>query len=161
MNMNLFTCILIMYGILILVNIPAPFLGLQFEESGKQRRWFQPPGYVIPIAWFVLFTLLGVAMFQLEENGQRQFTFRIIGLAVLCATYAYYTLGLAKITGISALWFGLWGNVVVIAVAILVAWNIYEVLPSAAWLVIPVAVWTSYATLIVIGELRMKHEKPR
>jgi tryptophan-rich sensory protein len=59
---------------------------------------------------------------------------------VLCATYACYTLGLAKVTGISALWYGLAGNAAVIIAAILVAYKVYPVSQTAAFLFIPVAI---------------------
>lgn len=54
--------ILLFYGILIVINIPAGFLGLEFEANEKPRVWYEPPGYVIPIVWFVLFTAMGYAI---------------------------------------------------------------------------------------------------
>lgn len=62
MDGQLVANVVLMYAILVGINLPAPLLGLEFEESGDQARLpYAPPGYVIPIAWFVLFTLLGVA----------------------------------------------------------------------------------------------------
>lgn len=55
--------IALMFGIRIAVNIPAAFLGLEFELGTKPRLWFQPPGFVIPVVWFILLTLLGIARF--------------------------------------------------------------------------------------------------
>ena len=52
----------LLYGILIGVNLPAPFLGLEFDnDPPAQRLWYAPPGWVIPAAWFVLFALLAAA----------------------------------------------------------------------------------------------------
>ena len=148
--------IALMYGILIAVNIPAPFLGLKFESGTESRLWFQPPGFVIPIVWFVLFTLLGVARFQIIRDGfPDSLTWWIVALAVFCATYAYYTLGLAKITGISPLWFGLWGNLAVIVLAANVFFRIYSFTPATSWLVLPICIWTFYATIVVIGEMKL------
>lgn len=146
--------ILLFYAILIVVNIPAPLLGLEFESGNNPRLWYQPPGFVISIAWFVLFTLLGIARYLLVESGQGQLTGWLIALAVLCASYAYYTLGLARLTGIPGLWFGLIGNILVIVFAVIVAYRLLHALPAAGWLVVPVVVWTAYASLIVIGEMR-------
>ncbi len=156
MNWSLIANILLFYGILILVNVPAPLLGLEFEQDTKPRPWFQPPGFVIPIVWFVLFTLLGFARFQLVQNGQSSASWLLIGLAILCATYAYYTLGFAKLTGISALWFGLWGNLVVIVAAALIVVRLWPLANETALLVLPVAIWTSYATPIVLGEMKQQ-----
>lgn len=156
MNWSLIANILLFYGILTIVNIPAPFIGLEFEAETKPRLWYQPPGFVISVAWFVLFTLLGVARYQLVQLGQDSATWLIVGLAVLCATYAYYTLGLAKLTGVSALWFGLWGNLAVIVFTAFVAIQLWSEAKAAAYLVLPVSLWTAYATLIVIGEMKQQ-----
>jgi tryptophan-rich sensory protein len=157
MSLKLLSNIGLMYAILIIINIPAPFLGLEFEPESKPRLWYQPPGFVIPIVWFVLFTLLAVARYQLMDNELAKFlSVWIIALAILCAMYAYYTIGLAKVTGISPLWFGLWGNIAVIIFAVIVCFKTYNVLPSTAWLVLPICIWTSFATLIVIGQMKVE-----
>lgn len=148
--------IALMYGILIGVNIPASLLGLDFDDdTPRQRLWFEPPGYVIPIAWFVLFALLALALQAIARmDPTASVRWWVVGLAVLCATYAYYTLGLQKLTHISALWFGLVGNLVVIVAALAIAYAAYPVSATAAYYILPVAVWTTYATAIVIGELK-------
>jgi tryptophan-rich sensory protein len=109
MYWQLIGSVLLMYGVLIVINIPAPFLGLRFEnESALQRLSFEPPGWIIPIVWFFLFTLLGIARYLLTSQGNNQLEgYGIIALALLCATYAYYTLGLSNLNGISTLWLGL------------------------------------------------------
>lgn len=158
MNSSLIINILLMYGILILVNVPATFLGIDFQETEpRSRLWFEPPGYVIPVAWFVLFTLLGVARHLINQvNESTTVDWLIIGLAVACASYAYYTLGLANLTGVSALWYGLIGNLIVILLALFVTYKVYAVVMAAALLVLPVALWTAFATAIVIGELKVQ-----
>jgi tryptophan-rich sensory protein len=77
-------------------------------------------------------------------------------LAILCATYAYYTLGLGKLTGISPLWFGLIGNLLVIVFALFVTLKLAPASRPAAKLVFPVALWTAYATTIVLGEMKFQ-----
>lgn len=145
----------LMYLILILVNVPAPWLGLKFESSDASRRlWFEPPGYLIPIVWFVLFTLMGIARARLADVDASTMRWWIDGLAVLCAAYAYYTLGLSRLTGVSPLWFGLWGNLVVIVAALWVARRIGMADAAGGWLILPVALWTAYATAIVLGKLQ-------
>ncbi len=153
---SLLSSILLFYGILILVNVPAPFLGLEFEAGSQPRLWYQPPGYVIPIVWFVLFTLLGIARHLLLKEQIPGAQGWLIALAVLCASYAYYTLGLAQATQISALWYGLIGNLLVIAFAAWVVLKLYPVSKTASLLTLPVIVWTSFATLIVLGEMKLE-----
>ncbi|MCB0518090.1 MAG: hypothetical protein H6577_15680 [Lewinellaceae bacterium] len=62
----------------------------------------------------------------------------LFALAVLCATYAYYTLGFAKLTGISALWYGLFGNIAVILLSSLVVFKLYQEAKTSALLTLPV-----------------------
>jgi hypothetical protein len=61
---------------------------------------------------------LGIARCHLLLIEQEKFQWWLLGLAFLCASYAYYTLGFAKLAQIWALWFGLVGNLVVIIFAV-------------------------------------------
>lgn len=153
---SLILSILSFYGILILVNIPAPFIGLEFESGEKPSLWYAPPGFVIPIVWFVLFTLLGIGRYNLIHANLNHYQWWLYGLAFLCASYAYYTLGLAKLTNISALWYGLIGNITVIIMALIVVAKIYPLHKTVAYLTIPVIIWTIYASIIVIGEMKLE-----
>jgi hypothetical protein len=67
--------------------------------------------------WFVLFTLLGFARYVLLQASHAPLQGWLFGLAFLCATYAYYTLGLAKLAQVYALWFRLFSNIAVIIFA--------------------------------------------
>lgn len=157
MNGTVVTNVLAMYAILVGVNLPAPLLGLRFENSATEERlWFEPPGALIPVVWFALFTLLGYARSVAVRVSAIELSWLIVALAVLCATYAYYTLGLAHVTGISALWFGLWGNLAVISVSLFVVHRAWTEAPTGAIAVLPVAVWTSFATAIVLGRMRVQ-----
>lgn len=155
MTWTLILSILTFYGILILVNIPAPFIGLEFERGETPRLWYAPPGYVIPIVWFILFTLLGIGRYILIQTDSNNYQWWLYGLAFLCASYAYYTLGFAKLTNISALWFGLIGNIVVIIFAAFIVFKLLPINRTAALLTIPVIVWTTFASIIVIGEMKL------
>jgi tryptophan-rich sensory protein len=148
--------ILLFYGILIGVNLPAPLIGLEFESNSTPKAWYQPPGFVIPIIWFILFTLLGIGRYYLVQGQQAQGQWWLFALAFLCSTYAYYTLGLAQLTGISALWFGLLGNILVILFASVVVWQLLSVSKTAALLTLPVIIWTAYASLIVWSEMKLE-----
>ena len=156
MNINLLLNILLFYGIILVVNLPAALLGLKFDGDPNEKVWFSPPGYVIPIVWWILFTLLGIARYRVVQIGSASVidSWLLIGLGVLCAAYAYYTLGLQAITGISALWFGLIGNIVVIAAALFVIRQLYGSVPAASFLVAPIVLWTSFATLVVLVEIK-------
>lgn len=156
MAQSLIFSILSFFGLLILVNVPAPFIGLNFDSGETPKLWYAPPGFIIPIVWFVLFTLLGIGRYNLIRANSEHYQWWLYGLALLCATYAYYTLGLAKLTHISALWFGLIGNIIVILFAALVVYQLLQINKTAALLTIPVIIWTAFASLIVIGEMKLE-----
>lgn len=156
MTWTLILSILTFYGILIAVNIPAPFIGLTFDSGKTPKIWYAPPGFVIPIVWFVLFTLLGIGRYNLIQTELDNYQGWLYGLAFLCATYAYYTSGFAKLTNISTLWFGLIGNIVVILFAALVVYKLIPINKTAALLTIPVIVWTAFASIVVIGEMKLE-----
>ncbi|MFN3999449.1 tryptophan-rich sensory protein [Algoriphagus sp.] len=148
--------ILLFYGILFLTNVPAYFFGLRFVGNvPKKRLWFEPPGFVIPIVWVFLFLLLAILRYKLVSIEANSLANLTIVLAVVCASYAYYTLGLEKLTGISALKFGLFGNVLVIFVALWVGVTVSEFSINLSYLVFPIVAWTFYATMIILGQLRL------
>ncbi len=156
MNRDLVMSVALLDAILVVVNLPAPWLGLSFSDGeNAMRLWYEPPGWVIPLAWWLLFTFMAVARYELGKIGTGQSGRKlIVGLAVLCASYAYYTLGLTRLTGISSLWFGLFGNLLVIACALFVTFRVAAMSAVAARLILPVVIWTAYATAIVLGQLR-------
>lgn len=148
--------VLLLWGLLLLVNVPAPLLGLEFERS-QTRVSLEPPGWVIPAVWFGLFALMAVARWRLGLVGgdAAWIAMRAIELfAVWCAAYAYYTLGLARITGVSALAYGAVGNVLTIVGALIVAALCARAQPPSARLVLPVVVWVAYATALVAQQWR-------
>jgi tryptophan-rich sensory protein len=148
--------ILLFYGILFLTNVPAYFLGLKFEgNTPKKRLWFEPPGYVIPIVWVFLFLLLAILRYKLVSIEADDLAKMTIVLAVVCASYAYNTLGLEKLTGISALKFGLFGNIMVILVALWVGVTVSKLSSNLSYLVFPIVAWTFFATMIILGQLRL------
>ena len=148
--------VLLLWSILLVVNVPAPFLGLEFESS-TQRVSLEPPGWVIPAIWFVLFASMGLARWQLGAAGgdAAWYAMRAIeAFAVWCAAYAYYTLGLAQLTGVSALVYGAAGNILTIIGALVVVLVCARARRGTAWLVAPVIVWVSYATALVAQQWR-------
>lgn len=147
---------ILFYAILFLINLPVPFLGLKFSgNEASKRLWFEPPGFVIPIVWVVLFFFLAILRFKLLEFQAEELAWLVVFLALICASYAYYTLGLEKLTGISALKLGLAGNVVVILAGLWVGDQVGDFSSRLSYLVFPVVVWTFYASMILIGQLRL------
>ena len=63
-----FGSIVLMWAIVLAVDLPAPLLGLRFPD-GPRRAGLEPPGWVIPVVWSVLFARLGLARWQLLAIG--------------------------------------------------------------------------------------------
>lgn len=148
--------LLLFYAILFLINVPAYFLGLRFEGNEKRKRlWFELPGFVIPLVWVFLFFLLAILRYNLMLIQESNLASMTILLAVICSSYAYYTLGLEKLTGISALKFGLFGNILVILAALWVGVTVSELSSNLSYLVFPIVAWTFFATMIILGQLRL------
>lgn len=144
-------------ALLLLINVPAGLLGLDFGEDGPSPAPLAPPGWLVVAAWLTLFLAMGYARWSvLEAGGSASFGTAIILLGVFCASYAYYTLGLAQLTGISALWFGLIGNGVVIIFAMALAVQAWPLSTGAGIALAAVAVWTSFATISVVQELLLQ-----
>ena len=160
MDWSILVSILLFYAILIVVNIPASFLGIKFENNDKPRLWYQPPGFAIPVIWFVLFTMMGLSRHHLLQIGHEELQWLLFILAFICSTYAYYTIGLSKITGISASWLGLSGNMIVILFGGYVTFMIYPDSVFSALLVIPTILWTVLASLIIVGEMKLEKKPP-
>lgn len=140
--------VLLMWGVLVAVNVPAAAIGLDFDDG--PRRPGDPPGWLVTSAWIVLFACLGIARARLDGSPAAA----VLWLAVLCATYAWYTIGLARLTGVSPLWLGLVGNLVVITAAATLAAVVAAHDRTAAVLVATVVPWTAYATLVIVRQLR-------
>lgn len=156
MNSNLLFNICLLLGMLILTNIPGFFFGLKFEGNApKKRLWFEPPGFVIPIVWVLLFLMLAFLRHKLVLGNEQDLAMMILVLAFICASYPYYTLGLEKVTGISALKFGLAGNILVILTALFVGIEISDFSANLSYFIYPIVVWTFFASMIILGQLRL------
>lgn len=138
--------------LLLLINVPAPFLGLNFDDEAPGVA-LAPPGWLVVTAWLILFPAMGVARWMVvksESPAASAASHWIVALALLCASYAYYTLGFERLTGVSAAIWGLAGNAAVIVTALFAAAVTRELSPTAASLLAAVAVWTSFASVSVV-----------
>ena len=156
MNSSLLFNIGLLWGMLFLINIPAYFLGLKFEGNVSNKRlWFEPPGFVIPIVWVFLFLMLAYLRYKLVIGNEHDSATMILVLAFICASYPYYTLGIEKLTQISALKFGIWGNILVILTALWVGVEISAFSANLSYLIYPIVIWTFFASMIILGQLRI------
>lgn len=146
---------MVLFLVLVLaVNAPAPLLGLEFDDGSTAAT--APPGWVVVAAWVVLFPAMGWSRWRLATDGSAEAAHLapwVVVLAVLCASYAYYTLGLARLTGANPLWLGLGGNIAVVVVATILCVLAWPESRAAALPLAAVAVWTTFASVSVVEEL--------
>lgn len=131
-------------GINILGALPAVFFGT--DTGWIDQPWFFPPEWLFPVAWTVLFSLMGVALFLVWDTpSSRQRTTAVTIFAVqfllnLLWTPAFFGLqrpGLGLVV-IGALWIAIVGSIAAFA----------RVQQTASILLIPYLLWVSFAAIL-------------
>jgi tryptophan-rich sensory protein len=109
----------------------------------------QPPGYVIGTIWLVLFAAMGAARWLLLTKPLETVRARrlILFLLLFCLAYPFYTSGLRNEV------IGLAGNLLTVALSILVVIQVGSISRLAAGLVSLVTVWVSFASFLVVEQL--------
>jgi len=127
------------------------------SETGtpSERYRFEPPGWVIGLVWIIIFAGLGAARWLVIENRDRLIkntrvknTNWVFFLLLFCAAYPFYTLGLRSVV------MGLIGNAATCVFALWVASQVRRRSLTAALLVSTVAVWVTFASLLIVEQLR-------
>jgi tryptophan-rich sensory protein len=129
--------------------------------SGNENAWYAalakpaltPPGWLFPVAWTTLYTLLGLAVaIVLNARGARW----------RWPAVAMFATEIAALMVWSPLFFG--AHKVLAAfglICFLVLWGIAttvifgRVRPLAAWLMVPFLVWISFAAMLNLGIHRL------
>ncbi len=156
MNLGLLFNVLLFLGILTAVNLPAFYIGLKPLERGVPRRlWFELPRFAIYWVWIFLFMLLAVVRHRLQLENEHESGVLLMVLAIVCATYSYYTIGLEKLTGISALKLGLAGNLVIIISTICTGVVVAGYSLYLSYLLYPLVVWAFYLSMVSLGKLNL------
>jgi len=115
-----------------------------------QKPDFTPPNWVFAPVWFLLYILMGIAVFLVWRKGFSQFQVResiiifIIQL-VLNAGWSYAFFGLKSPVTELIVIIPLWTAILITIV------NFYHVSRTAAYLLIPYILWVSYATVLTIS----------
>lgn len=127
------------------------FVSGRSVPSGDENSWFQalvkpdlmPPGWAFPLAWTVLYILLGLALATILNARSA----RGRGLAV-----GLFTVQFALNLAWTPLFFGahMVGTALLVIVAILLlsvatTFSFARIRRSAAWLMVPYLVWLSFA----------------
>ena len=127
--------------------------GLGWNATGVTRQasqpWFAPPGWAIGLVWTLLLAGMGAADALLSARLPGAARTRLLGrvLALDCLAYPFYALATDSV------WAGFAGNVGTAVLAAIVAVSAYSQDRRAALAFALVALWSSYATSIVVFRL--------
>ena len=139
-------------GFVVLVNVvgatPAALGGPDSAWfQALEKPWFYPPGWAFGVAWTVLFSLLGVALYRVWREGTEHAAVRLaLGAFALQMVFnvawtpTFFTLqrpGLA-LGIIAALWLLVAGTIAAFD----------RVDRAAAALLVPYLAWVSFATVL-------------
>ena len=137
-------------AVVLCLAINAVIFGSGWDASETAAQiWFAPPGYVVGTVWVILFALIGAARYLLNDSGEAARSTKnwLVVLLLFCLAYPIYTIGF------NSELIGFFGNLATIALTIFVLTRTLKFSKFAAFLLVPIIFWVSFATLIVIAEL--------
>lgn len=110
-----------------------------------QKPSFMPPGWLFPVAWTILYILMGFAAYMVETspkaNNTRAFIFYYAQLFFnFCWSFIFFSQGLYL--------FALVWIIILLFLIIITTIKFYQTEPKAAYLMIPYILWVSFATVL-------------
>ncbi len=123
---------------------------------------FTPPGYAFGLIWTGLFTLMGTARWLIAQGSDigshmgadmaivAQHQQLVLGLIIFCLVQPLYS------TAINSRLGGILGTVAAFGLAGFTAVTIRSSSTIAGLLIVPVAVWTFYASILLIAVIRSR-----
>lgn len=141
-----------------LVTVPAVLLlgtlSGRLSNSGYDNQWFaalvkpeaMPPSWLFPVAWSILYVLLGLALAMiLHARGARGRGIAIgLFLAQLALNYSWSPTFFAA----HKIELAFWIIVAMIGLSIAVTFAFARIRKLAAWLMVPYLVWISFAAVL-------------
>ena len=135
--------------------------------SGGDNAWYvalakpalNPPDWVFPVAWGTIYICMGLAVATvLNARGARR---RGAGVALFVLLVAMLFVWQPLFFGAHRIWAALALIVVILAVGIVVTVLFGRVRRTAAWLMVPLLVWVSFAGVLNwrIGQLNPDAER--
>jgi translocator protein len=137
---------------LVIVAIVA-FLGSLFTNPATSSQWYKdirpsitPPNFIFPIAWTILFILIGISLYfawinsDKKEKGKIALVFGINFVLNILWSILYFGLRNFKLAFVEIII--LWISILTM---ILVVRRIDK---KAAWMLVPYLVWVAFASVL-------------
>ncbi len=137
-------------GIAQLAGMPGAILSRPGQNSWYRRLEkppFNPPNWVFPVVWPILYTLMGVALFLVWDKGTAKkevkqalvpFSVQWLLNSVWTPVFFNFKAPLYALGNIVLLW----GSIVATIM------RFYRISRPAAWLLVPYLLWTSFAAVL-------------
>ena len=137
------------------------FLSGRAVPAGDQNNWYvalakpalTPPGWVFPVAWTLLYVMIGFALAMiLNARGAR---LRGVGIALFFAQFVLNLIWTPLFFGAHQVGAALLVIVGMLVLAIATTMVFARIRTTAAWLMLPYLVWISFAGVLTwrIGQL--------
>ena len=144
-NKNLSTLVISILIPIAVGSISALLSGNMDIYSTLNKPPLSPPGFIFPIAWTILYILMGISSYiiYMSQSPNREKALKIY--AVQLAINFFWSIlffGFSQYF-ISFLWL-----VLLIAVIIVMIREFYQISPLAAWLQIPYLLWCLFAAYL-------------
>jgi tryptophan-rich sensory protein len=143
------------------VTVPAivllGFLSGRMVPSGNENAWYvaltkpalTPPGWVFPVAWTILYILLGLAVAMIADaRGARG---RGAALGLFGAQLVLNLIWTPLFFGAHQVLAALGVIVAILVLTILTSFAFARIRKAAAWLLVPYMVWISFAMMLNLG----------
>lgn len=143
------------------VTVPAivllGFLSGRMVPSGSENAWYvaltkpalTPPGWVFPVAWTILYILLGLAVAMIADaRGARG---RGAALGLFGAQLVLNLIWTPLFFGAHQVLAALGVIVAILVLTILTSFAFARIRKAAAWLLVPYMVWISFAMMLNLG----------
>lgn len=130
------------------------FLSGRSVPAGNENAWyvaltkpaFTPPGWVFPVAWTILYILIGFALaIILSARGA---PLRVLGAVLFAAQFALNLAWTPLFFGAHRVGIALFVIVAILALAAATTYVFSRVRASAAWLMLPYLAWLAFAGVL-------------
>ncbi len=129
-------------------GVSALISGGMDDYQALTKPPLSPPGWVFPVAWSILYVLMGLAAGLIQVSGDRDCKTALTAYYVQLAINFLWSpifFGLGWI-GFAAVWLAL----LVVAVYVTKR-RFYAISPAAGWLLVPYLLWCLFALYLNLG----------
>lgn len=121
------------------------------NSSGLQDAPWTPPGAFIGGVWTVLYTLMALSLWilnQIPTDESSLLKYGVIFLIAFCLVWPFYAFSNTSRVP------GLVGNIGILIIVLFLVWRLYPSSKTATFLVAPVGIWISIAIASILDAVR-------